>query len=267
MNKAHQKEIAFELPDYGVPMTLVRCPAGRFMMGSPETETGHYLNEALHEEVIADEFWIGKYAVTQAQYESVTGENPSGHNTIGLLYDDHYPVDRVAHQEAEKFCAKLNETLPVPGWQFDLPTSVQWEYACRAGSSSALNNGTEITKKYGRCPNLAKVGWHCFDKVPFPQSVGLKEPNVWGLYDMHGNVSEWCKEKYIHVSAKQHPRGIDGYIVRGGSYFAYPKYCRAACIYGGTGNFFGEPDAFYRFFWRGIGFRIVLRKCNNTGNK
>ena len=94
------------------------------------------------------------------------------------------------------FCDLMNKTLDLNGFKASLPTSVQWEYACRAGCSSALNNGTEITSKYGRCWNLGEVAWNPLDKVDSPQPVGKKVPNNWGIYDMHGNVWEWCLDWY-----------------------------------------------------------------------
>lgn len=245
----------------GVTMTFVWCPPGTFMMGSPEDELGHYLNETLHEEVIADGFWIGKFPVTQEQYDSLTGTNPSYHQAEIMLMGDNSPVHSITHKLAMKFCNLMNKTLDLNGFKASLPTSMQWEYACRAGCHSALNNGTEITKKYGRCWNLEEVAWNPLDKVQHPQPVGQKIPNAWGIYDMHGNVWEWCMDQYIHITKKgivKEPE--EGYfVVRGGAFDTYPKFCRSACIYG-TYDYTGKVDAFYQSIFKSYGFRVVLNK-------
>jgi len=158
----------------GVAMTFVWCPAGAFMMGSCETELGHYLNETLHEEVIEEGFWIGKYPVTQEQYDSLTGTNPSYHQAEIMLVGNNTPVHSITHTKAVDFCELMNKTLDLNGFKASLPTSIQWEYACRAGCRSALNNGTEITRKTGRCWNLGEVAWNPLDKVDHPQPVAKK---------------------------------------------------------------------------------------------
>ena len=248
------------LPPGGVSMTFVWCPPGRFMMGSPETENGHYLNESRHEEVIAKGFWIGKFPVTQEQYESLTGENPSAHQAELMLIGSRCPVECITHQMAESFCDLMNRKTDLAGLKAALPSSVQWEYACRAGCSSALNNGTEITFKYGRCWNLEEVAWNPLDKVACPQPVGGKKTNAWGIYDMHGNVWEWCAERYIHISKKGIVSELgEEHIVRGGSFRTYPKYHRSACIFRKYSNkrLLESPDN-QAFFLSDVGFRIVL---------
>ena len=245
----------------GVAMTFVWCPAGAFMMGSPETELGHYLNETLHEEIIEDGFWIGKFPVTQEQYDSLTGTNPSYHQAEIMLIGNNTPVHSISYTNAMNFCDLMNKTLDLNGFKASLPTSVQWEYACRAGCSSALNNGTEITRKYGRCWNLGEVAWNPLDKVDHPQPVGKKAPNNWGIYDMHGNVWEWCLDQYIHINK----RGVveepeeNLFVVRGGSFRTYPKFCRAACVQR-MHEYTGKNDDFYRFMYTDYGFRVVLNK-------
>ena len=246
-------------------MTFVWCPPGSFMMGSPETELGHYLNETLHEEVIEEGFWIGKYPVTQEQYDSLTGTNPSWHQAEIMLIGDNSPVHSITHTMAENFCSLMNKSLDLNGFEASLPSSIQWEYACRAGCSSALNNGTEITQKYGRCLNLCEVAWNPLDRVGYPQPVGKKLPNAWGIYDMHGNVWEWCLDRYIHITKKGEVQdlGNNFFVVRGGSYRTYPKFCRAGCVYH-MSEYQDMSDDFYRRTYRDCGIRVVLNKIKST---
>ena len=129
----------------GVTMTFVWCPAGSFMMGSPETELGHYLNETLHEETIEEGFWISKYPVTEGQHDSLT-KKPSTQEEL-KLFDPNTAKGGISYSMAKEFCSLMNKTLDLNGLEASLPSSVQWEYACRGGCSSALNNGTEITRK------------------------------------------------------------------------------------------------------------------------
>ena len=199
------KEIIHPMPEKevillpgNVSMIFVWCPAGSFMMGSPETELGHYINETLHEETIEEGFWIGKYSVTEEQYNSLTSKTSL---EDGLL-DQSMAKGNITYKMAVDFCELMNNSLDLDGLVASLPSSVQWEYACRAGCSSALNHEKEITWKYGRCWNLGEVAWNPLDNVDSPQPVGRKTPNAWGIYDMHGNVWEWCTDQYIHISKK-----------------------------------------------------------------
>ena len=243
----------------GVAMTFVWCPAGSFMMGSPETELGHYLNETLHEEVITDGFWIGKFPVTEGQYDSLI-KKPSLQGELEL-FDLETAKGGITYTMAKGFCNLMNKTLTLNGFEASLPTSIQWEYACRAGCSSALNNGTEITRKYGRCWNLGEVAWNPLDKVEFPQPVGKKQPNNWGIYDMHGNVWEWCLDQYIHINKHGVVEKADEncFVIRGGAYNTYPKFCRAACIQR-RHEFCEMSEDFYRIMYKDQGFRVVLNR-------
>lgn len=255
------------LPPGGIAMTFVWCPPGRFTMGSPETELGHYLNEPQHEEVIRNGFWIGKYPVTQEQFESLTGKNPSSNQAEIMLVGDNRPVECVTHHMAESFCRLMSRKADLNGCKAALPTSAQWEYACRAGCPSALNNGTEITRKFGRCWNLEEVAWNPLDKVNCPQPVGGKRPNAWGIYDMHGNVWEWCAEKYVHISKNgvvSEPKDL--YIIRGGSFRTYPKFHRAACMMGKySSRYLTRSPGLRECFLRDVGFRVVLNPVGRGG--
>ena len=261
------KEIIHPMPEKEVllapgnaSMIFVWCPAGSFMMGSPETETGHYVNETLHEEIIENGFWIGKYPVTEEQYNPLTSKT-SLVDELGHL-DQCAAKGNITYKMAVDFCELMNKSLNLDGLVASLPSSAQWEYACRAGCTSALNHGKEITWKYGRCWNLGEVAWNPLDKVDSPQPVGRKTPNAWGIYDMHGNVWEWCTDKYIHISKK----GIAAearenlFVVRGGSFKTPPKYCRAACVKG-MFDYTDKNGKCDHNIYKDFGFRIVLENA------
>ena len=130
-----------EIDCNGVKLELVKIPAGTFMMGSPENELGRDNDEKLHQVTLSKDYWLGKYQVTQAQWKAVMYNNPSE------FKGDNRPVENVSWDAAKSFCDKLNKCyagkLP-QGYKFDLPTEAQWEYACRAGTTTALNNGTNL---------------------------------------------------------------------------------------------------------------------------
>ena len=180
----------FLLPG-GVSLEMVKIKAGMFLMGSPWGEKGHFKDEDEHRVTISKPFLIGKYEVTQKQYQAVMGDNPSH------FKGEDRPVEKVSWNDANLFCDKLNELLAkeLPkGYRFDLPTEAQWEYACRAGTNIALNNGRNLTCAYGLCPDLDEVGWFDKNSGGHSRAVGEERPNAWGLYDMHGNVWEWCRD-------------------------------------------------------------------------
>ncbi len=182
-----------------ISLEMVSCPAGSFMMGSPfkigspDYELGRNKDEIQHKVIISKLFMIGKYPITQYQYGSVVGENPS------QFKGDNNPVEMVSWNDAKEFCNILNSSfknkLP-QGFIFDLPTEAQWEYACRAGTITSLNSGKNITSETDSCYNLNEVGWYYKNSGGKTHSVGKKMPNDWGIYDMHGNVMEWCKDWY-----------------------------------------------------------------------
>ncbi|MBR4330303.1 MAG: formylglycine-generating enzyme family protein, partial [Candidatus Riflebacteria bacterium] len=173
-----------------IELEMIKCPAGEFLMGSPKGEMGRDLKEIQHKVILSDSFMIGKYEVTQKQYKAVMGKNPS------KFKNDSQPVELVNWNDAKEFCEKLNTKFSssIPsGFKFDLPTEAQWEYACRAGTNSAFNNGKELTTEY-KCDNLDEVGWYAKNSKFITHQVGQKQPNSWGIYDMQGNVSEWCRD-------------------------------------------------------------------------
>lgn len=242
------------LPESTVEITLSWCPPGTFMMGSPEEELGHYLNEPLHEEFIPDGFWIGKYPVTQEQYRTLKEDTQFYYHGGKTA-----PADSISHGMALRYCDMLTKKLRSEigeELEFSLPSSIQWEYACRAGCASALYHGKEITRKYGRCENIREIAW-CYsrDKVNSPQPVGQKLPNSWGIHDMLGNVYEWCSDPYEHISAKSRPCEMGGFVVRGGAFCSYPQSCRSAHY---RGFYPLEPQ-----IPAVVGFRVVLQKIQN----
>ncbi len=249
-----------ELPG-GHILQMVPIQPGTFTMGSPAgikilgsltigAEKGRSEKEIQHQVTLTEPFWLGKYPVTQLEYESVMGKNPSKFNGANL------PVERVSWYDAKEFCKKLNEIhedkLPA-GYQFDLPTEAQWEYACRAGTTTALNNGKDLTSSYGECSNLNEVAWYGWNSGGATHEVGQKRANAWGLYDMHGNVWEWCRDwrGAYHGGSITDPVGPSsgsGRVLRGGSWSLNAGYCRSASR--------GYYVPSYRDF--NFGFRLAL---------
>jgi formylglycine-generating enzyme required for sulfatase activity len=212
-----------------ITMRLRWIKPGRFWMGSPEDEKGRYSNEGpRHGVEITQGFWLGESPCTQAQWEAVMGNNPS-HFTGKEKWN--HPVEQVSWDDCHKFCRKLGGMYPELYPR--LPTEAQWEYACRAGSQSAFNNGSSCTEPEGEDPALAALGW--FDKNSGGETHSVKEKpaNRWGLYDMHGNVWEWCADWYdaYQVAEQRDPTGPvtgRGRVIRGGGWNALAWYCRSA---------------------------------------
>jgi formylglycine-generating enzyme required for sulfatase activity len=211
-----------------IGMKLVLISKGTFMMGSPESEKGRDDVETQHEVTISKDYYLGVYEVTQAQYEKVIGKNPSQFQggRVGNENAD-LPVEQVSWDDAVEFCKKLSE-LPEEkkaGRVYRLPTEAQWEYACRAGSKSAYSFG-ESSK------SLGDYAW--FDKNSNGRThpVGEKKANAWGLYDMHGNVWEWCSDWYGEypngaLSDPTGPKGGSIRVRRGGSWSLEAAFCRS----------------------------------------
>ena len=215
-------------------LEMVQIEPGTFIMGSPANELGCYDVEKQHQVTLTKRFYLGKYPVTQKEYQAVMGNNPS------YFKGDNLPVEKVSWDDAQRFCSKLNDLkrneLPA-GYRFDLPTEAQWEYACRAGMTTALNNGLNLTSKDGRCPHLDEVAWYGENSDRKTHPVGQKKPNAWGLYDMHGNVYEWCNDLYADypsraVTDPTGPASGSNRVLRGGSWDNNAQYCRSAFRYG-----------------------------------
>ena len=236
-----------------IGMKLVLIPKGKFMMGSPESEV-RIADATQHEVTISKDYYLGVYEVTQAQYEKMMGKNPSrfqGDNLRGdsLRRDStNHPVEQVSWGDAVKFCKKLSD-LPEEkkaGRVYRLPTEAEWEYACRAGSKSAYSFG-ESSK------SLGDYAWFYENSNGQTHPVGEKKANAWGLYDMQGNVWEWCSDWYGQypkgaVSDPVGPREGSFRVIRGGSYFSEAANCRSA-----NHNRHDPSDRFHYY-----GFRVAL---------
>jgi len=227
------------------------CGPGEFLMGSPENERGRWKDEGpQHEVTIASGFWLGDTLVTQEFFQAVAGTNPSVFKGEGRL-----PVESVSWNDAVEFCGKLDQLLlEGEDSQARLPTEAEWEYACRAGTTAALYSGEELTSEDGKCPNLDKLAWYDKNSQSKTHAVAEKQPNAWGLYDMLGNVWEWCQDvwqdNYIGAPTDGSAWESEGTIrvSRGGSWAGDARYCRCACRYG------WEPGGRARY----AGFRLVL---------
>jgi formylglycine-generating enzyme required for sulfatase activity len=187
-NKSIQLDIGLN-SEIHKELELLWIPPGVFMMGSPLDEPGRnsYDDEPPFEVTISKGFWLGQYLVTNAQW-SIVVNNPQVILTTEMA---NYPVTNMNWYEAIEFCNKLDQIFKkeLPhGYQFSLPTEAQWEYACRAGTQTIYHSGNSLE-------DLDKVAWHKGNSFGHIQPVGEKQPNNWGLYDMHGNVSEWCFDK------------------------------------------------------------------------
>lgn len=213
----NDQETTFALPK-GIILTMKKIPAGSFNMGSSDPGWSMAIELPIHRVNIAYDFYLGKFEVTQEQFNAVMGYNPS------YFIGDKRPVDQVSWAEANQFCANLNEWFP--GYLFRLPTESEWEYACRAGTSTRFYFGDSNCDSGADCDycNLAEYAWYC-GNANSTNNVGQKIPNNFGLYDMLGNAWEWCQDWY-HInytdapadgSAWETPIGIYR-VVRGGSY-------------------------------------------------
>ena len=249
----------------GIGMEFVYIPAGVFLMGSPPDEEGHQDAEGpVHEVKITRGFWLGKYPVTQTEYQAVTGKKPShfsaevgdfanwnpwfrgiAHSLIGRAASDYaergggkervrgletseFPVETVSYDDALSFCRKLSRRGEEKGQKrwYRLPTEAEWEYSCRGGPlSQRFHFGNTLSESQG----------HVGNQIQRTTRVGLFPPNAFGLHDMHGNVWEWCSdwydEEYYQNGDLDNPRGPKSGIarvLRGGSWHYEPQNCRSA---------------------------------------
>ena len=249
-------------------LALRRIEPGTFAMGSPEDELGRRNDETQHEVTLTRPFYIGIFEITQKQYQLITGGNPS----VTEYRGDAKPVDNVSYNDirgAQKgaqwpannevdefsFFGKLRARTKL---DFDLPTEAQWEFACRAGTTTALNDGNNLAD-IEKDDNLNKLGRYSYNggEDDGTAVVGSYLPNAWGLYDMHGNVSEWCLDWWDDGESGSSdpvtdPVGpAEGYLrlLRGGSFCDSAGECRSAYRFD-----YGKPYYDYSRY----GFRVVL---------
>jgi formylglycine-generating enzyme required for sulfatase activity len=207
-----------------IALEMVSLPAGEFLMGSPDSDPDASDDENPQHQVKVNSFKIGKYPITQAQYEAVMETNPSYFKN-----NPQNPVEKVSWDDAQAFCQKLSE---ITGKTYRLPTEAEWEYACRAGTTTRYYFGDDANQ-------LKDYAWYYGNSQDKIYPVGQKKPNGWGLYDMSGNVWEWCEDDW-HDGIK---------CLRGGSWYSNPDYCRSAFR-----NF-----SYCRDFNFNYGFRVVCQ--------
>ena len=211
-------------------MKLNLIPPGEFVMGSPKSEPGRSDDETQHLVKITKPFYLSAHEVTQAQYEQVMGKNPSyfsaSGNGKGRVSGDttQFPVEQVSWNDAVDFCSKLSEQ---EGDQYRLPTEAEWEYACRAGTTTAYSFGNDVAR-------LGEYAWYGANSKNTTHTVGELKPNAWDLYDMQGNVFEWCQDWYGPYESLQvvsDPTGAaqgEYRVLRGGACRFPPLVVRAA---------------------------------------
>ena len=228
--KAHQRAWAKHLDvpvevTNSVGMKLVLIPPGEFAMGSPAEEEWHRDDEVLHRVTLTKAFYIGATEVTQGQWKAMMGKNPS------FSTGDALPVDTVTWEEAVAFCRKLSAKEGAP---YRLAREAEWEYACRAGTTTPFHTGATITAdtaNYDGTQTYAGGPKGKFRETSI--AVGSFPPNAWGLYDVHGNVWEWCADWYGEyppgdVTDPTGPARGEKRVVRGGCWINFPAVCRSA---------------------------------------
>jgi len=221
---------------------MVSIPGGSFKMGSPPGEKGGDSRESPQHNVNVPAFFMGRFEVTQQQYQQLMGENPS------YFKGAKRPVERVSWNDAITFCNKLSEKT---GRRYRLPSEAEWEYACRAGTKTPFYCGETITSELanysGNCTYAAEPKGQYYEQTT---EVGSFPPNAFWLYDMHGNVWEWCQDTW-HRSYEGAPKDgsawVDNddhsHLLRGGSWLNDPAYCRSAYRYG---NYFDFDNTGFR---------------------
>ncbi|MCQ1536776.1 formylglycine-generating enzyme family protein [Methanosarcina sp. KYL-1] len=228
-------------PDYtnSIGMEFMKVPAGEFNMGSPSGEEDRDDEGPVHKVTIEEPYYLGKYEVTQEQWREVMGNDPS------YFKGDELPVEQVSWDDAQEFIEKLNEKEGTD--KYRLPSEAEWEYACRAGTTTMYSFGDS---------ELEPGDYACYrdnsNQKTYP--VGQKKPNPWGLYDMHGNVWEWCQDWYYSdyngapSDGSAWENGSSSFrIKRGGSWLSSAEDCRSAAR--------GSDDPDRRIYY--LGFRVL----------
>jgi uncharacterized protein (TIGR02996 family) len=248
--RQHQEERLLQLQAHAVPtcqptrvnsagVVLALIPPGTFLMGSPRSELERQSSERWHRVTMGRAFWIGTHLVTQQQWRAVMGTNPS------RFEGDTRPVERVSWDDCQDFCRRLSRR---EGRTYRLPTEAEWEYACRAGTTTPYYFGPTVSPRQANYNGGGSGAYRAQTTA-----TGTFPPNRWGLTDMHGNLWEWCQDwfgKYPRGAATD-PRGPETgevRVLRGGSWGSYPSWCRSAsrCSFANTLD--------HRY----AGFRVVL---------
>ena len=222
----------------GISIDMVRVEAGTFTMGATaEMEDPMDWEKPTHRVTLTNDYYIGKYEVTQALWQAVMGNNPS------YFKGDNLPVEYVSWDDCQDFLSKLNR---ITGKTFRLPTEAEWEYAARGGNKSR-------GYQYSGSNNLSDVAWYDDNSGKKTHAVGTKQANELGIYDMNGNVFEWCQDWYgeYNSSSQVNPTGANSgsyRVLRGGSWGIFARFCRSSCR---SSNAPG-----YRF--HNLGLRLVL---------
>ena len=248
MNKLKRKAPAswkagdsLELTLCGVKTLFRYCPPGTFLMGSPKDEKDRQEDEFQHKVTLTRGFWLLETPVTQTLWKAVTRENPSYNQGM-----DAAPAENLSWEECNAFVRSLNAKKLAPEELFfDFPTEAEWEYACRAGTTTRFNCGDELTV------NDANFDYAFGSPTP----VKSYPPNAWGLYDMHGNVYEWCADWYdlYPKESTTDPKMSEGVwrTARGGCWFSNDDFCRSAARY--------PFDSKSRSYLECVGLRLAMR--------
>ena len=222
----------------GISIDMVRVEAGTFTMGATsEMEDPYDWEKPTHQVTLTNDYYIGKYEVTQALWKAVMGNNPSN------FKGDNLPVEKVSWDDCQEFINKLNR---ITGKTFRLPTEAEWEYAARGGKKSR-------GYQYSGSNNISDVAWYSDNSGNMTNDVGSKQANELGIYDMTGNVLEWCQDRYGRYDSfsQVNPTGANSgsdRVYRGGSWSYTARYCRSSYRY------FITPDDHCNF----LGLRLVL---------
>ena len=218
----------------GIEFRLV--PPGISRIGSPEIEEGHRSDEIARDFSVARPLLFSTYPVTQQQWSSVMLENPSLFRRKDVADLPQHPVENITWLQAMEFIEKINRSCQIPGWRYRLPTEAEWEYACRAGTLSAFYFGNALNGSEANCDGSFPYGHEePGPAISFPTVVGRYEPNAWGLFDMHGNVWEWCETDRTSETSSASSINTVGVLsddtnrtLRGGAWNSFPVACRSA---------------------------------------
>jgi formylglycine-generating enzyme required for sulfatase activity len=240
--KSPPKELTVDLGK-GVKLEMVLIPAGEYMMGLSEGDKMEAFDMYVppqHRVRITKPFYLGKYLVTQEQWQTLMGSNPS------RFKGPKNPVEQISWDDCQQFLGKLNAKVGGGAGKFQLPSEAQWEYACRAGSKTKYCFGDDETR-------LGDYAWYDKNSGNTTHPVGAKKPNAWGLYDMHGNVVEWCQDwwqdAFSYESPLDDPTGAPagrGRVYRGCGWDNPARCCRSS-------SRGGEPSGFSYF---NLGLRV-----------